>query len=30
VNHILNEDKKILYWIQFLKDSEKAKELKEV
>lgn len=30
VNHILNEDKKISYWIQFLKDLEEAKELKEV
>jgi hemerythrin len=30
VNHILNEDKKISYWIQFLKDLKEAKELKEV
>jgi hemerythrin len=30
VNHIMNEDKKISHWIQFLKDLEEAKELKEV
>ena len=30
VNHIMNEDKKISYWIQFLKDLEETKELKEV
>ena len=30
VNHILNEDKKIAYWVQFLKDLKDAKELKEV
>lgn len=30
VNHIMNEDKKILYWVQFLKDLKESKELKEV
>jgi len=30
VNHIVNEDKKISNWIQFLKDLKESKELKEV
>jgi hemerythrin len=30
VNHIVQEDKKIAYWVQFLKDLKNTKELKEV
>ncbi len=30
VNHILEEDKKITYWVEFLEDIKESKELKEL